>query len=553
MKKLFHKSCVSWYNSTKFMLLRRIKMKKLLLAVMAVCLAAATFAQDAKTAANEKVEKVASTATIANPKGTKLFVVGDSTLSPFNDPYYYPRNGYGMRLQDYLNPKKIEVVNLAMSGRSSKSFTTEVNYQTLVKYLKKGDYLIIGFGHNDEKAEEDRYTNPNGSKDETGSFKNSLYVNYVKLAQDKGATPILCTPIVRRSESLKYEGATVHIVADQGSFKGGDYPKAIRELGQETGTIVVDLTAKTKARYSAMMPSETLMFHAWLSHKENSVDNTHLNMYGAAVNAYDVVQDVASKDKKFAKFLNKDIQEPKQSMLKPNPSYVIPSYDGFNPKTDKSQQASFKKVKEPWFGTAFGDCGSASKIATSRFNGIKEENGVVRMNSGFDDGSASSGKIASGNDGLCMYFQQIPIAKDFTLTAKAKVIYINKNSQVSFGLMCRDDIYIDRDDKSINSAYVACAALGIAKDEGAWTSSFQRKDGELVQTKTTTEKLPVAGTVVDLSLTKKGNVYTVKYGKNPAVTYTADLNEIDTDYVYAGLFTSRCVTVEYSNVNLQIN
>ncbi len=526
-------------------------MKRLLLAAAAVCLATATFAQNAKIAANEKVESVVATATIANPKGTKLFVVGDSTLSPFNDPYYYPRNGYGMRLQDYLNPKKIEVINLAMSGRSSKSFATEVNYQTLVKNLKKGDYLIIGFGHNDEKAEEDRYTDPNGSKEQPGSFKNSLYEHYVKLAKDRGATPILCTPIVRRAESIKYEGANVHVIADQGSYKGGDYPQAIRDLGAETGTIVVDLTAKTKARYSQLMPSETLKFHAWLSHKENSVDNTHLNMYGAAVNAYDVVRDIAGKDKAFAKFVAKGIAEPQPSMLQPNPSYVVPSYDGFTP-GDKSVQASFKKIKEPWFGTAFGDCGSASKIATSRFNGIVESDGVVRMNSGLDDGSAVSGKIASGNDGLCMYFQQIPIGKDFSLKAKAKVVFIQQNNQVSFGLMVRDDIYIDRDDKSINSAYVACAALGVAKDEGKWTSSFERKDGVLEQTTTTVEKRPAAGTVVDLSIVKKGNVYTLKYGKNPPVTYTADLNEIDTDYVYAGLFTSRCVTVEFSDVSLQM-
>lgn len=528
-------------------------MKKIVFVALAlIATATALFAQDAKTAANEKVEKVATTGSIANPKGTKLFVVGDSTLSPFNDvAYYHPRNGYGMRLQDYLNPKKIEVINLAMSGRSSKSFLTEINYKTLVNNIKKGDYLIIGFGHNDEKAEEDRYTNPNGSKEEAGSFKNSLYVNYVKMAKDKGATPILCTPIVRRVEGIKYVGSAVHIVADQGSYKGGDYPKAIRELGQETDTMVVDLTEKTKNRYLTMLPEETLKFHAWLSHKPNSVDNTHLNMYGAAVNAYDVVRDIASKDKKFAKFVLKDIKEPQPGMLTPNPKYIVPTYDGFTPK-DKSQQSSFKKIKEPWFGTAFGDCGSASKIATRRFNGIEEKDGIVRMNSGFEDGSASSGKIASGNDGLCFYFQQIPITKDFTLKAKAKIVYINKNNQVSFGLMARDDIYIDQDDKSINSAYVACAALGVAKDEGAWTSSFERKDGELIQTKTTSEKLPVAGTVVDLSLTKKGNVYTVKYGKNPAQSYTADLNEIDTDYIYAGLFTSRCVTVEYSDVSLQI-
>ncbi len=529
-------------------------MKKLMLAVLSFCALALLSAQSANIAANEKVEKVATTSAIANPKGTKLFVVGDSTLSPFNDvAYYHPRNGYGMWLQHYLNPKKIEVINLAMSGRSSKSFLTEVNYQTLVNNIKKGDYLIIGFGHNDEKAEEDRYSDPNGSKETAGSFKNILYEKYVKMAKDKGATPILCTPIVRRSESIKYEGANVHIVGDQGSFKGGDWPKAIRELGQETSTIVVDLTASTKARYSQLMPSETLVYHAWLSHKPNSVDNTHLNMYGAAVNAYDVVQEIARQNKKFAKLVNKDAEAPKQGMLAPNPKYIIPKYSGFTPR-DKSVQASFKKIKEPWFGTAFGDCGGASKISTKRFNGIEETAaGTVVMNSGPTDGTASSGKISSGNDGLCMYFQQIPIGKDFTLTAKAKVLYAGEHNQVSFGLMVRDDIYIDNDDKSINSAYVACAALGLAKDEGTWSSSFERKDGALVQTKVSVEKKPVAGTVVDLSIVKKGNVYTVKYGKEPEKTYTAALNEIDPDYVYAGLFTSRCATVEYSNVSLKIN
>ena len=525
-----------------------------MLGLLSFCALAMLSAQSSSIAANEKVEKVATTASIANTKGTKLFVVGDSTLSPFNDvSYYYPRNGYGMWLQEYLNPKKIEVINLAMSGRSSKSFLTEVNYKTLVNNIKKGDYLIIGFGHNDEKAEEDRYSDPNGSKETPGSFKNILYENYVKMAKDKGATPILCTPIVRRSESIKYEGANVHIVGDQGTFKGGDWPKAIRELGKETNTIVVDLTASTKARYSQLMPSESIVYHAWLSHKPNSVDNTHLNMYGAAVNAYDVVQDIARQDKKFAKLVNKDAVAPTQKMLSPNPKYVIPTYDGFTPR-DKSTQSSFKKIKEPWFGTAFGDCGGASKISTKRFNGIEETAaGTVVMNSGPTDGTASSGKIAGGNDGLCMYFQQIPIGKDFTLTATAKVQFIAANNQVSFGLMVRDDIYIDSDDKSINSAYVACAALGVAKDEGKWTTSFERKDGALSQTTVTSEKKPVAGTVVNLSIVKKGNTYTVKYGKEPAKTYTAALNEIDADYVYAGLFTSRCVTVEYSNVSLTMN
>jgi len=86
-----------------------------------------------------------------------LWVVGDSTLSSFEDKYYLPRYGYGTKLQEYLDDEII-VKNIALSGRSSKSYTTEPEYQTLLSGMKKDDYLIIGFGHNDEKTENDRYT-----------------------------------------------------------------------------------------------------------------------------------------------------------------------------------------------------------------------------------------------------------------------------------------------------------------------------------------------------------------------------------------------------------
>ena len=253
-------------------------MKKLLLAGLALLATASfTFAQDAKTAANEKVEKVDPITEIASATGIKIFMVGDSTVSAFHDPYYYPRFGYGTKIQHFLTDKA-EVVNLAMSGRSSKSFTTEANYETLKKYLKKGDYLIIGFGHNDEKAEEARYTNPNGAKEDAGSFKNSLYESYIKLALERKATPVLCTPIVRRAPGKAYEGAVVHVTADQGAdFPGGDYPKAIRELASETKVALVDLTAKTKALYEEKGDDE--------EHRHGSSRVVHLHIFRARASA----------------------------------------------------------------------------------------------------------------------------------------------------------------------------------------------------------------------------------------------------------------------------
>ena len=80
--------------------------------------------------------------------------------------------------------------------------------------MTSGDYLLVGFGHNDEKAEDGRYTDPNGAYTTEGSFANSLYENYVKPAQEKGVTVILCTPIVRRTATGEWSSSNLHITSD---------------------------------------------------------------------------------------------------------------------------------------------------------------------------------------------------------------------------------------------------------------------------------------------------------------------------------------------------
>ena len=214
-----------------------------------------------------------------------LWVVGDSTLSSFEDKYYLPRYGYGTKLQEYLDDEII-VKNIALSGRSSKSYTTEPEYQTLLSGMKKDDYLIIGFGHNDEKTENDRYTQGEGDYLTQGTFAFSLYNNYIKKAQEAGCTPILCTPIVRRSPDGKWNGQMLHVTAPVGEYKGGDYPKAIRDLARQLNIALVDMTMMTKEMYDRLGADETLYLHAWPSDKAISVDNTHTNVWGARVNAY---------------------------------------------------------------------------------------------------------------------------------------------------------------------------------------------------------------------------------------------------------------------------
>lgn len=209
----------------------------------------------------------------------KIFIVGDSTACVYgsDDNYAVPRAGWGMYLGDYI--KGAEVVDLAKSGRSSKSLTVEEEYSTLLKEMKEGDFLLIQFGHNDAKksSEEDlknRYTDPEGDKDTEGSFKYSLYNNYIKAAKDKGAEPILITPIARRSFDENGNVKDTH----------GLYDDAVRELAEEVNVPCVDATRITTELYQATGPDDTAAFHAVykdVSKGDKGHDNTHLNHYGA--------------------------------------------------------------------------------------------------------------------------------------------------------------------------------------------------------------------------------------------------------------------------------
>ena len=211
-----------------------------------------------------------------------VYIVGDSTVCNYtNDTSLaFPRNGYGMWVGNYLN-ENATVVNLALSGRSSKSFLQEANYTTLKNSISAGDYLIIGFGHNDEKVEDDtRYTNPTGDVNDQTSFQYHLYIYYVKLAMDAGAHPILCTPIVRRNTNNNYTSGDGHIK------NGGDYAQAIVNLGAQYNVPVIHLRDLTKAYYSSLTADQTAKLHATTGKVETNIDNTHLNSYGAAQVAY---------------------------------------------------------------------------------------------------------------------------------------------------------------------------------------------------------------------------------------------------------------------------
>jgi lysophospholipase L1-like esterase len=507
-----------------------------------------------ETEAVTETAAVTEAATEAVPGRTPtLWVVGDSTAAEFNDNYYYPRYGWGTQLYRYFTG--INIRNLAVSGTSSKSYVNTSAYEILLDGIEEGDYVIIGFGHNDEKAESARYTNPNGTVSTPGSTQYCLYENFIKPAQEKGATPVVCTPIVRRDPGNNYNGASAHIIAAQttieGTFEGGNYAKAIRNAGVGKSATVVDLTARTKDLYERMGAQGIRFHHAYSSPDENSIDNTHTSILGAAYNAYFIADELLKSGCSLKNYVIDNPTPPDDSILEPNPNYQWKTF------TAPTGSSSHWTDAGDWKATVFGDIGQYEYLNDIYFHFDPYEDGSMRIAAGRQGGSnsdivgASVGKIASATDGIAMYYQAVPANRNFTLSADVTINSIDANNQASFGLMVRDDIYLDEVTSETLGDYVAAAPLMMGSSD-IW-NCFARKSGVLTRGGKT-DKHYQAGDTIHLEITKTSDGYTCTLGDNAPVSAGFDfpLTTVDSSNVYVGMFAARSVDVVFSNVNLQL-
>ena len=466
-----------------------------------------------------------------------VWIIGDSTVSSFADNYYYPRYGWGTQIDKYLDGT-YEVKNIALSGRSSKSYVNDKEYKELTAGMKQGDYLLIGFGHNDEKAEADRYTDPNGDYKTAGSFANSLYENYIKPAQAAGTTVILCTPIVRRTATAEWSDSNLHITKDSGDFKGGDYAQSIRNLGKELNIPVVDMTKMTKELYDTLGPDETVNLHAWTSSKATSVDNTHTNIYGGTYNAYLVTKTIKELGVAgISEHITAKEAPVKADVLKSNPDYKEAEYSG------ELKQSELWKDAGVFKGSIFGDIGGDPNLIKDKFILEGNEDGSIHI------AVNGKGKISSTTDGMAMYYYKVPADSNFVITANATVNSINKHNQVAFGLMARDAMYIDVNDKSALGDYVAAGSI-----QQGTANCFKRKDGALGYGGKL-ENPVEAGKTYALKIESNSDGYACTFGDNAAISGGFDfkLTSIDEDYVYVGLFVARQADVTFSDIKLVVD
>jgi lysophospholipase L1-like esterase len=210
-----------------------------------------------------------------------LFLVGDSTVKSGG---VNGAIGWGERIARFFDTRRINVVNSAIGGRSSRTFYTEGRWDRVAAQLKRGDVVIIQFGHNDggrigDPAMKNRGsvpgigpetvedTRPDGSKEQVHSF-GWYMAKYVADARARGATVILASPVPHRDKWQ--EGR------DFASFAQWD-----RAVAEANGALFIDLTLLVTDGYRQVGAARVDTFFADA--------RTHTNADGADFNAARVV------------------------------------------------------------------------------------------------------------------------------------------------------------------------------------------------------------------------------------------------------------------------
>jgi lysophospholipase L1-like esterase len=223
---------------------------------------------------------------IGNLSATTVFTIGDSTMEGKDSSS--KDGGWGFQFQPFFQGDAITVSNHARSGRSSKSFYNEGRWTTVKNLLQPGDYVIIQFGHNDQKSEaSDLYTDPAASCTDPALSYRLFLKMYINDTRAKGATPILMTSVVRRQ--FDSNGILINSL--------GAYPDAMREVAAETGVTLIDMEKKSRRLVQNLgVEGSSALYMS---------DNTHFVAYGASKIAQLAAEGIMEQKFPLAKYIKR--------------------------------------------------------------------------------------------------------------------------------------------------------------------------------------------------------------------------------------------------------
>ena len=218
-----------------------------------------------------------------------VYMIGDSTMANKSLEGGNQERGWGHVLGGFFM-EDVRVENHAVNGRSSKSFIDEGRWETVVNKIRPGDYVFIQFGHNDEKSNPERHTDPGTTFDEN-------LRKFVRETRAKGGIPVLFNSIVRRNfgvnpnavaaDDMRPEKDEAVVEGDTLVDTHGKYLDSPRNVAKEMDVCFIDLNKATKQLVESYGVEGSKKLFMWIpagtcvACPKGRQDNTHLNVYGA--------------------------------------------------------------------------------------------------------------------------------------------------------------------------------------------------------------------------------------------------------------------------------
>ena len=223
---------------------------------------------------------------------TTIFLCGNSTVV---DQPYEPWASWGQMIPRWFGPE-IAISNNAESGLTAGSFLGSYRLDKILTMMKKGDYVICEFGHNDQKEKM-----AGAGAWYNFSYNLKVFIDKVRL---KGGNIIFVTPTQRR----RFDDATHSKILET----HGDYPDAMRAVAKREGVPVIELHDMTRTFFETLgyENSKKALVHypanTFPGQDKPLADNTHFNPYGAYEIAKMVVMGMKQLNLPIVKYLRSD-------------------------------------------------------------------------------------------------------------------------------------------------------------------------------------------------------------------------------------------------------
>lgn len=218
-----------------------------------------------------------------------MFMIGDSTMADKPLDRENQERGWGQMMPMFFQGS-FRISNHAVNGQSSKSFIDSGRWERVREALKPGDYVVIQFGHNDEKPRADRHTDP-------GSTFDANLHRFIDETRKAGAVPVLMNAIVRRRfQSMPGEAHAEGPVLED---THGDYRTAPADVARYAGVAFVDMNLLTHNLVQKLGPELSKELFMWIPAGKyefcpnGKKDNTHLRPLGAMLVARLAVEGMA--------------------------------------------------------------------------------------------------------------------------------------------------------------------------------------------------------------------------------------------------------------------